>query len=517
METDAGPKFEDILDVIGDMGPAQILIIVFSIALDATAGLSTNYYIIESGNPGYFCTPVDRNTSDVSGNATWNGCPTAKTDCVNVTLFEGYTSPTTEWQFICQSRYMSRLLPTLMFAGNLLGIIASGQIGDQFGRRPVLLASWILNIATTSILSVAPSWPVYAFIRIINGITSGCCSSVAGTLAVEYVGPKWRVFVGLRLGWRVAHFGIAFFAYFIRQWRHLVLALSLTWIPFFVLACFFLPESSRWLFHKKRYEDAHKCLTFIAKLNRKPPPDADLVRRVEEEFRVKEAVNSKYSYHDLFRTRYYAKITLVSMFAWLTSACIAYGIKTEIPNMTGSLYQNLLIAASVDCVTRLLAPFVLNVLGRRWSYPVFTAVPVLSMFIILALDLTDYMEGREGIRTGLALTSYGSIAGVWLLLFVYCCEVYPTVIRNIGMSAMSFMCVLGGIISPQIGLLSDFHVSLPYVVLGVLGVLTSVVMVAFMPETKGKPLPEELPPRRVVEEGKVKEKDETYRMDVTSL
>ncbi|XP_064638985.1 solute carrier family 22 member 6-like isoform X2 [Lineus longissimus] len=439
METDAGPKFEDILDVIGDMGPAQILIIVFSIALDATAGLSTNYYIIESGNPGYFCTPVDRNTSDVSGNATWNGCPTAKTDCVNVTLFEGYTSPTTEWQFICQSRYMSRLLPTLMFAGNLLGIIASGQIGDQFGRRPVLLASWILNIATTSILSVAPSWPVYAFIRIINGITSGCCSSVAGTLAVEYVGPKWRVFVGLRLGWRVAHFGIAFFAYFIRQWRHLVLALSLTWIPFFVLACL------------------------------------------------------------------------------LTSACIAYGIKTEIPNMTGSLYQNLLIAASVDCVTRLLAPFVLNVLGRRWSYPVFTAVPVLSMFIILALDLTDYMEGREGIRTGLALTSYGSIAGVWLLLFVYCCEVYPTVIRNIGMSAMSFMCVLGGIISPQIGLLSDFHVSLPYVVLGVLGVLTSVVMVAFMPETKGKPLPEELPPRRVVEEGKVKEKDETYRMDVTSL
>ena len=93
MESEGTKLFEDILDGIGHMGPAQILIMIFSYAIEANAGLSSDYFVIESGNPGFTCTPV---TNSTVGNASWNTCPTEETDCVNVTFSGEYTSPVTE-------------------------------------------------------------------------------------------------------------------------------------------------------------------------------------------------------------------------------------------------------------------------------------------------------------------------------------------------------------------------------------------------------------------------------------
>ena len=46
--------------------------------------------------------------------------------------------------------------------------------------------------------------------------------------------------------------------------------------------------------------------------------------------------------------------------------------------------------------------------------------------------------------------------------------------------------------SPQ----GEVHKSIPYVIFGSLGIVSLISMYIVMPETKGKPLPEDLPPKR---------------------
>ena len=106
--------FEAILDTIGHFGPAQALILLFSIALETTSALVVYFFMFEGGNPGFQCAnaltevsvagPGDQNASyrDVttaSPNVTtgqWDSkCPTQGM-CENLTFSEEYTSVVTE-------------------------------------------------------------------------------------------------------------------------------------------------------------------------------------------------------------------------------------------------------------------------------------------------------------------------------------------------------------------------------------------------------------------------------------
>jgi hypothetical protein len=84
---------------------------------------------------------------------------------------------------------------------------------------------------------------------------------------------------------------------------------------FFLSAYFsFMPESSRWLIQKQRYNDAMKVLKFVARLNGKSPPDMPLLLRVGYESKAQ--AEHRYSFLDLFRTKKYAAQTMTVMTGW---------------------------------------------------------------------------------------------------------------------------------------------------------------------------------------------------------
>ncbi|XP_064646532.1 solute carrier family 22 member 15-like [Lineus longissimus] len=520
-----GKTFEDILDIVGNFGRAQAIILFFAIALEATAGLVVYYFMFEGGNPGFQCSNIgssdffttapmtvefDAATTVVLPNDTYavlpssslpllanetlNKCPKQGV-CENITFSDAYTSAVTEWGLVCTERYVPRLIISLMFVGLLIGALVGGQLADMYGRKWTLIASWILLMATHSFGALAHTWPLYAVIRTFAGIFCGSIATVAGILPMEFVGPKWRPFITCRFGWRIGNLILVLLAYFIPAWRHLVVASGLIMFPVMVLAIFFMPESSRWLIQKQRYEDAMKVLTSIARLNRKEKPDMTLLHKVGE--RCKAEAEYRYTFFDLFRTKKYAAQTLTVMTGWFVSNTTTYAIQSQISSdLVGNIYLNVLIACLLNTVTVAVAAFVFTRIGRRISYPVTMVYPVLAMFTILVMDLTGYMVGREMVRTLLALTSYGVIATSWQVDLLYCSEAYPTLVRNIATGAGNMAARLGGILAPQIGLLGVFHPSIPYAIIGFLAILASVLMYVVMPETKGKPLPEDLPPRR---------------------
>ena len=109
------------------------------------------------------------------------------------------------------------------------------------------------------------------FTRLIIGITTSGVFLVSYVLAMEMVGPQYRVVAGTlcQYYYTVGFFLMSGVAYFLTDnWRTLQIVLSapaIIFIPYF----WFTPESIRWLVQKGRHEEARIQIRKVAKANGK--------------------------------------------------------------------------------------------------------------------------------------------------------------------------------------------------------------------------------------------------------
>ena len=75
--------------------------------------------------------------------------------------------------------------------------LAAGLLADTFGRRPVLIAGWLVGVPVPLILIWAPSWEWVVIANVLLGINQGLTWSVAVMMKIDLVGPRRR---GLALG-----------------------------------------------------------------------------------------------------------------------------------------------------------------------------------------------------------------------------------------------------------------------------------------------------------------------------
>ncbi|RXN39023.1 solute carrier family 22 member 5-like protein [Labeo rohita] len=77
------------------------------------------------------------------------------------------------------------------------------------------------------------------------------------------------------------------------------------------------------------------------------------------------------------------------------------------------------------------------------------------------------------------------------VVYIYTAELYPTVLRNLGIGMCSSAARVGSITAPYVIFLGTFNKYLPYILMGSLTVASSITNV-FLPETFEKVLPETL-------------------------
>ena len=75
--------------------------------------------------------------------------------------------------------------------------LAAGALADRYGRRPVLIAGWLIGVPVPLLLIWAPSWEWVVVANVLLGINQGLTWSVAVMMKVDLVGPARR---GLALG-----------------------------------------------------------------------------------------------------------------------------------------------------------------------------------------------------------------------------------------------------------------------------------------------------------------------------
>ncbi|MBZ0283368.1 MAG: MFS transporter [Anaerolineae bacterium] len=73
-----------------------------------------------------------------------------------------------------------------------LANLFAGRNADRVGRKPLLVAGWLIGLPVPLIIILAPSWGWIVFANILLGIQQGLCWSSAVIMKVDLVGPVGR-------------------------------------------------------------------------------------------------------------------------------------------------------------------------------------------------------------------------------------------------------------------------------------------------------------------------------------
>ncbi len=77
----------------------------------------------------------------------------------------------------------------------------AGTLSDRYGRKPVLVAGWIVAVPIPLLLMWAPTWGWVIFANVLLGINQGLTWSTTVIMKIDLVGPKRR---GLAMGFNEA-------------------------------------------------------------------------------------------------------------------------------------------------------------------------------------------------------------------------------------------------------------------------------------------------------------------------
>ncbi len=77
----------------------------------------------------------------------------------------------------------------------------AGTLSDRFGRKPVLVAGWLIGLPVPLLLMWAPAWGWVIFANVLLGVNQGLTWSTTVIMKIDLVGPTKR---GLAMGFNEA-------------------------------------------------------------------------------------------------------------------------------------------------------------------------------------------------------------------------------------------------------------------------------------------------------------------------
>jgi MFS family permease len=77
----------------------------------------------------------------------------------------------------------------------------AGTLSDRFGRKPVLVAGWVIGLPVPLLIIWAPSWGWIVFANVLLGVNQGLTWSTTVIMKIDLVGPERR---GLAMGFNEA-------------------------------------------------------------------------------------------------------------------------------------------------------------------------------------------------------------------------------------------------------------------------------------------------------------------------
>ncbi|XP_023568972.1 solute carrier family 22 member 4 isoform X3 [Octodon degus] len=392
----------------------------------------------------------------------------------------------TEWNLVCEDDWRTPLTASLFFVGVLCGSFVSGQLSDRFGRKRILFATMAVQTGFSFLQIFSINWEMFTVLFVIVGMGQISNYVVAFILGAEILGKSVRIVfstLGVCTFFALGYMLLPLFAYFIRDWRMLLLALTLPGV-LCVPLWWFIPESPRWLISQKRFKEAEEIIQKAAKMNNVAAP-AVIFDPVELQ-ELDSLKQPKVFILDLFKTWNVAKITIMSLLLWMLTSVGYFALSLNVPNLHGDAYLNCFLSALIEVPAYVMAWLLLRKLPRRY---IIAGVLCFGGGVLLLIQLVplDYSY----LSIGLVMLGKFGVTSAFSMLYVFTAELYPTLVRNMAVGIASMASRVGSIIAPYFVYLGSYNRLLPYIVMGSLTVLIGIVTL-FFPESFGVTLPETL-------------------------
>ncbi|XP_051834188.1 solute carrier family 22 member 4 [Antechinus flavipes] len=390
----------------------------------------------------------------------------------------------TEWNIVCDENWKPPLTTSLFFVGVLMGSFISGQLSDRFGRKNILFGTMAVQTGFSFLQIFSVNWEMFTVLFIIVGMGQISNYVVAFILGTEILGKSVRIIfstLGVCIFFAIGYMLLPLFAYFIRDWRMLLLALTVPGV-LCVPLWWIIPESPRWLISQGRFAEAEDIIQKAAKMNNVTAPVIIFDPLELQELTPLE--QQKAFILDLFRTRHIAIITIMSLMLWMLVSVGYFGLSLNTPNLHGDVYLNCFLSAAIEVPAYVIAWLLLRSLPRRY---IIAGTLFLGGGVLLFIQLVPIEY--HFLSTALVMLGKFGITSAFSMLYVFTAELYPTLVRNMAVGATSMSSRVGSIIAPYFVYLGAYDKILPYVLMGSLTVLIGIVTLLF-PESLGMALPE---------------------------
>lgn len=393
------------------------------------------------------------------------------------------TSAVIDYELVCDRAWLRATVQSVYMVGMLVGSYLFGDLSDRFGRKPVFLSALVLMVVVGVGQAAIPDYYAFTSLRFILGASLQGVFLVAYVMAMELVGKKRRVLVGVlaQAFYTLGYFMAAFLAYGIESWRWLQITMTvpaLLFIPYYWV----VPESSRWLITKGRTAEARVILETAAKANKKEVSEEMILQALEMSKASKDG--GKGNYFDLFRYPNLRRKTLNLYFNWFVNSGVYYGLSLNTGNLGGNDYINFIISGAVELPAHAITIYLLDRVGRR--------LPLCSFLVLGGLALLSTMfipKDLPWLLVVFAMFGKLCITASYAIIYVLTAEIFPTVVRNVGVGSSSMIARIGGALAPYINLLGDTWKPLPLLIFGSLA-LAAGIFSLLLPETLGRRLPE---------------------------
>ncbi|KAG6440867.1 hypothetical protein O3G_MSEX001477 [Manduca sexta] len=357
----------------------------------------------------------------------------------------------------CQE-WKRTLVGTIHSVGVFAALPITAYISDAFGRRTAFIMTAVAAGVMGVVRSFANSYPLYVTLEFIEATVGSGVYSTGFILALEMVGLNRRVLGGniISCTFAIGQVVVALAAWAVPYWRTLTLVIYAPSI-LFILYCFLIEESVRWLLSKGKKKEAARIIFKAAAINKKKlsPESVKILTedvKPEEEEKPQETIadpsteKKESLVMQVLRSKTIMTRLIICSFWWITLTFVYYGLSINSVSLAGNSYVNYILTSLVEIPGYALSVLTLDRFGRKSS--------IMTAFFICGVSLIALpFVPTTGSVMFLQMVGKLSISMIFASIYIYTIELFPTVARHSLMNTCSTIGRMGAMLAPQTPLL----------------------------------------------------------------